>query len=142
MKRGHEMENEEERKVAKEVKAEFFKKDYDCAKSYGAKIYDYLYEKDTSYRGGRTEDCPDSFGKELRVFIENGGTPGDFFRKIIEGITKCLNLLLLSIDVAACKSGNVAILYSIKKRLYFIYFFLSHVIYVLLSSILYIKYIY
>ena len=84
MKRGNEMENEEERKVAKEVKAEFIKKDSDRVKSYGTKIYDYLYEKDTSYRGGRTEDCPDSFGKELRVFIENGGTPGDFFRKNID----------------------------------------------------------
>lgn len=83
MKRGNEMENEEERKVAKEVKSEFIKKDNDLAKSYGAKIYDYLYENDTSYRGGRSEDCPDSFGKELRVFIENGGTPGDFFIKNI-----------------------------------------------------------
>ena len=83
MKRGNEMENEEERKVAKEVKSEFIKKDNDLAKSYGAKIYDYLYENDTSYRGGRSEDCPDSFGNELRVFIENGGTPGDFFIKNI-----------------------------------------------------------
>ena len=74
MKRGNEMENEEERKVAKEVKSEFIKKDNDLAKSYGAKIYDYLYENDTSYRGGRSEDCPDSFGKYLSRTVVHRGT--------------------------------------------------------------------
>ena len=74
----------EERRIANKLDEEFDKQDRDILSKLGKDIVNYIKDDDVSYRNGKVEGKPDSFGLRLRKHLMAGGKPSEFFKANIK----------------------------------------------------------
>ena len=78
------MEYLEEMKIANEMARKFGQMREDIQKTFGKDINEYILGDEKPYLNRNYKELPDSFGKKLRLHLENGGMPSEFFKKNIK----------------------------------------------------------
>ena len=74
----------EELKVSKKLKDKFSSMESKIEKKFDKDFYDYIFRKDMTYQNRNYKELPDSFGKSLRLYLDEGGLPSEFFKKNID----------------------------------------------------------